>query len=108
MDQPPHADRQRVRFLVLGRVQGVGFRAAAAATAGRLGLAGWVANRADGAVEGEASGPGAAIAAWCDWLAHGPPLARVDQVEVQQLSVSKLAPSDPGFRIVRGSAGPPT
>ena len=107
MDLPPHADRQRVRFLVLGRVQGVGFRAAAAAAAGRLGLDGWVANRADGAVEGEASGPGAAVAAWCDWLAHGPPLARVDKIEVQQLSASGLASPAQGFRIVRGGGGPP-
>jgi acylphosphatase len=107
MTQPPSSDRQLVRFLVVGRVQGVGFRVAASATASRLGLHGWVANRADGAVEGEASGPGAAIAVWCDWLRHGPPLARVDEVEVQQLSASELSSSDQGFRIVRGRAGPP-
>ena len=104
---PAEADRQRVRFLVTGRVQGVGFRAAAAATGNRLGLHGWVRNRADGAVEGEAQGPVAAVAALGDWLAHGPPLARVDRVEVQQLAANELPSVVPTFRIVRGEVGPP-
>jgi acylphosphatase len=43
------------RFVVTGRVQGVGFRAATRRKAQSLGLTGWVRNRNDGAVEGVAS-----------------------------------------------------
>lgn len=69
------------RFTVSGRVQGVGFRWSAVSQAQRLGLAGWVRNRADGAVEGVAHGTPEALAQWRDWLGRGPPGARVAQVE---------------------------
>jgi acylphosphatase len=46
----------RRRFIVAGRVQGVGFRWYAQRWGERLGLRGWVANRADGTVESEAEG----------------------------------------------------
>lgn len=68
------------RFVVSGRVQGVGFRYAAAAQARGLGLAGWVRNRADGAVEGLASGPTSKLDSFRDWLSRGPPSARVDRL----------------------------
>ena len=71
------------RFTVSGQVQGVGFRYSASAQARRLGLSGWVANRGDGAVEGVASGPDAALAQFHDWLRRGPPAARVKGVEWQ-------------------------
>jgi acylphosphatase len=41
------------RFIVRGRVQGVGFHQAAALQAQQLELDGWILNRAVGAVEGE-------------------------------------------------------
>lgn len=68
------------RFVVSGRVQGVGFRYSAAARARRLGLAGWVRNRADGAVEGLASGTPDELEKFRDWLSHGPPSAKVNQL----------------------------
>lgn len=68
------------RFVVSGRVQGVGFRYSAAAQARRLGLAGWVRNRADGAVEGLASGPPSKLDSFRDWLRAGPPSAQVDRL----------------------------
>ncbi|GAB2511193.1 acylphosphatase [Lysobacter humi (ex Lee et al. 2017)] len=76
-----------VRFLVTGRVQGVGFRAATAFEARRLGLRGTVRNLADGRVEVLADGESQAIEAFGDWLREGPDLARVDSVE--------RAPMDP-------------
>ena len=47
------------RFLVRGRVQGVGFRWFVEREAQMLGIAGWVRNNADGAVEVFAQGIGA-------------------------------------------------
>ena len=47
---------KRVRAVVRGDVQGVGFRAATAHEARRAGVAGWVRNLRDGSVEVEARG----------------------------------------------------
>lgn len=68
-------------FRVSGRVQAVGFRAATAAAAQRLGLAGHARNLPDGRVEVLAVGPAEAVDALAAWLHGGPPLARVDAVE---------------------------
>ncbi len=65
------------RFVVTGRVQGVGFRYSAQRKARQLDLAGWVANRADGAVEGVVSGDQAALGQFNTWLSDGPPGAQV-------------------------------
>jgi len=66
------------RFLVSGRVQGVAFRAHAQREAQALGLTGHACNLDDGRVEVIAHGDDAALDAFARWLAHGPPLARVD------------------------------
>jgi len=89
------AGRVRRRAVVRGRVQGVGFRWAAAAEAERLGIAGWVRNRFDGAVEAELEGEAAVTDLMLDWLRHGPPTAAVDGVEVVELEPT----DEPGFRI---------
>jgi acylphosphatase len=68
------------RFRVSGRVQGVGFRAAAWNEARRLGLAGWVRNLPDGRVETLAQGEAGQVDAYCEWLQRGPPAARVTEV----------------------------
>jgi acylphosphatase len=85
------------RFTVSGQVQGVGFRYTALAQARRLGLAGWVGNRADGAVEGMASGTDEALGRFREWLQRGPPAARVERVEWQASEV----PAGAGFEIRR-------
>jgi len=69
-----------VRVLVSGRVQGVWFRDATRREARRLGVDGWVKNRADGRVEALFQGAPAAIDDIVRWCADGPPLARVDDV----------------------------
>ena len=70
------------RFVVTGRVQGVGFRAATRRKAQSLGLSGWVRNRNDGAVEGVVTGKdAAAIETFHQWLIQGPPVSRVERVD---------------------------
>lgn len=75
---------RRVHAIVIGRVQGVSYRASTASEARRLGLFGWVRNLGDGSVELEAEGahdPIAVLLAWCE---HGPPAARVLRVVVTE------------------------
>ncbi|MBX3461625.1 MAG: acylphosphatase [Planctomycetes bacterium] len=89
---------RRITFLVRGRVQGVGFRASAAAEARRCGLSGFVQNRADGAVAGEAQGAADGVAAFVRWLGQGPPLASVDSVDVAEVA---YAPAGGAFTVRR-------
>ena len=74
------------RFLVRGKVQGVWFRASTREQAERLGLRGHARNLADGGVEVLAVGEAGAIAELARWLQAGPPLARVDGVEREELA----------------------
>ena len=72
--------RQHLR--IGGRVQGVGFRYAAAETAHGLSLGGFVRNCPDGTVEAVAEGEAAQVAAFVAWCGHGPVGARVTRVDV--------------------------
>jgi acylphosphatase len=75
----------RVRVVVTGRVQGVWFRDSCRERARAAGVAGWVRNRGDGAVEGEFEGPASAVDEVVTWCKAGPPRARVDNVEVTSI-----------------------
>ncbi len=68
------------RFLVSGRVQGVGFRFFAEAVGTREGLHGWVRNLPDGRVEVVAEGEVSALDRFEHALQHGPRGARVSEV----------------------------
>jgi acylphosphatase len=70
---------------VTGRVQGVSFRWYAVREARRLGLAGWVRNEPDGAVAVHLEGPDDAVEVMVAWCGHGPPAARVDNVELRDV-----------------------
>ncbi|MCW0202526.1 MAG: acylphosphatase [Rhodanobacter thiooxydans] len=74
-----------VRFIVSGRVQGVCYRASAREQALALGLAGHAVNRRDGSVEVLACGEPAALDALERWLCQGPPAARVEAVDREEL-----------------------
>lgn len=80
------AERTARRLVVHGRVQGVGFRRAAEREAQRLGVVGWVANRADGAVEAHVEGSVSAVAAIEAWFARGPLGARVERREASTVA----------------------
>jgi acylphosphatase len=75
---------KRVRVVIEGWVQGVGFRAECRHEAQRLGLAGWVRNRGDGSVEALFSGPAPAVDEMLRWCEHGPANAEVSGVEVTE------------------------
>jgi acylphosphatase len=72
---------QARRFLVRGRVQGVGFRWFVEREAAILGVAGWVRNNFDGTVEVLAMGSREQLAGMRSRLQEGPRAARVDNVE---------------------------
>ena len=76
-----------LRLRITGLVQGVFFRAETRKIAASLGLAGWVRNCDDGAVDVHAEGPDAALQQLRAWCAHGPPMARVERVEAQAADV---------------------
>lgn len=71
------------RYVVSGRVQGVGFRYFAQTTASRDGLHGWVRNLPDGRVEAAAEGEADAMERFEQALRHGPPGARVQRLEIE-------------------------
>jgi acylphosphatase len=73
---------KRIRAVVRGDVQGVGFRAATAQEARHAQVAGWVRNLYDGSVEVDAEGSDEAVERLIKWLRRGPSLARVTAVEI--------------------------
>jgi acylphosphatase len=75
--------RSAARLLIEGRVQGVGYRWWAVEAARRLGLDGWVRNRADGSVEILAIGEASAIEQFSTACGEGPAGASVRAVEVE-------------------------
>jgi acylphosphatase len=70
------------RYLISGRVQGVGFRYFTEAAAAREGLHGWVRNLPDGRVEIDVEGEAEAVERFERNVRHGPPGARVQDVQV--------------------------
>jgi acylphosphatase len=70
------------RYLVSGRVQGVGFRFFTEEAAAREGLHGYVRNLPDGRVEIAAEGDAEALERFERHVRHGPPGARVERVDV--------------------------
>jgi len=69
------------RFIVRGRVQGVGFRWFVEREAHILGIGGWVRNNHDGSVEVLAQGTRDQLSGLRSRLREGPRAARVDAVE---------------------------
>ncbi|OYY37679.1 MAG: acylphosphatase [Rhodospirillales bacterium 24-66-33] len=80
----------QARLAITGRVQGVGYRDWAMATAQRLGLSGWVRNRADGSVEALVVGDDDAVGRMIEACRRGPTLARVDAVDVEPVDLDVL------------------
>jgi len=77
---PSPSSKSAVHLLIHGRVQGVGFRYYTQEIASELGLAGWVRNMPDGAVEAYAEGSRQALEAFIKHLHKGPPLSHVETI----------------------------
>jgi acylphosphatase len=77
------------RFLVTGRVQGVGFRYFVKSNAIRLQVGGYAANLPDGSVEVVAEGDAHALAELEVLLQEGPHSAEVTDVAVFPITVSE-------------------
>ncbi len=74
------AGRARLRLIISGRVQGVGFRYSAYDQAKDLALAGWVRNIPGGEVEIVAEGSKEILQMLAAWAHLGPPSAHVTEV----------------------------
>jgi acylphosphatase len=83
------------RWLVRGRVQGVGYRYFAQRAAAGLGLVGYARNLDDGRVEVYAAGPAEKLDELAGMLHMGPRWADVRGVEEQEASVQQYG----SFRI---------
>ena len=83
------------RYVIRGRVQGVGYRYFARDRAMELSVTGWVRNRDDGTVEALACGTAAQLDAFSGYLHQGPRFGDVRGVEQQEAA---LLQSD-GFSI---------
>jgi acylphosphatase len=89
------SDAVRTRVVVEGRVQGVFFRDSARREAESRGVAGWIENRPDGAVEAVFEGELGAVAALVGFCRRGPRGAWVDSVEESSEEPEGLS----GFRV---------
>jgi acylphosphatase len=83
-------DAKAKRWIIRGRVQGVGFRYFVQGEATALGLKGWVRNLDSGEVEVYASGDDKSLAELAGALHRGPRMAEVRGVDEREAEVHKL------------------
>ena len=83
--------------MVRGHVQGVWFRESARRRAAELGVAGWVRNRSDGAVEAEVEGDTEDIDVLVAWFRSGPTGALVETLDVE----GRQPTGEAGFTVAR-------
>ena len=79
-----------IRFLVTGRVQGVGYRYFVMREAQALGITGFARNLPDGSVEVVSEGGADALKALAERLAQGPAFAEVESVERTEASSPRV------------------
>jgi len=89
--------KKHVNFLVIGKVQGVGFRFSCMEKAHKYKILGFVTNRKDGNVYVEAEGTEQNLLKFKDWLQNGPAWARVNKVEEEKGQIKEYH----SFEIVR-------
>jgi acylphosphatase len=82
--------RISIKVLVIGRVQGVSFRAIMREKAIHFHVDGWVRNRNDGSVEAVLQGEEAAVRRLIEWARSGPPRAKVSSLTERRLGSHQL------------------
>jgi acylphosphatase len=82
MDSNFSTTTRTLHLVIRGRVQGVFFRNSMQREAMKLGVAGWVRNCSDGAVEAVVQGESDAVEAIVRWAHQGPEIAQVTHVDV--------------------------
>ena len=80
--------KTNVHVMITGRVQGVWFRANTRQKAEQLGITGWVCNTRDGCVEAIFEGEENCVKEMVEWCHRGPPLAKIENVEVKNQSLT--------------------
>lgn len=79
---------------IFGRVQGVGFRAAANREARSLRLKGWVVNQSDGSVKAIIKGDSAKCTLFINWCREGTGYSWVERIEILEMKPEPLEPFD--------------
>jgi acylphosphatase len=85
------------RWIVIGRVQGVGYRYFARQTARAMGVRGWIRNLPDGSCEVQVAASADALQLFKEELLRGPRGALVEDIEDERLV---QVPTWQGFQIV--------
>ena len=88
---------ETVHFTIIGKVQGVFYRATAKERADEMGIKGCVKNKDDGNVEAVASGTKEQIEQFVEWCKKGPKRAIVTEVQVTKLEYRSF----PDFKIIK-------
>jgi len=89
-------ERDVKRLTIRGTVQKIGYRVWVEREALSLGLKGWVRNRSDGSVEVMIAGPLETVAAMIERCWKGPPLAKVESIDVEAATTLDLGYRRPG------------
>lgn len=82
--------KQQFEITVRGRVQGVGFRAAARNQARSLGLKGWVENLSDGSVRALINGESGDCNHFIAWCRSGTGYSWVETVDIRDMKPELL------------------
>ena len=83
-------EQKRYSLKIIGRVQGVFYRASSKNKALELGIEGWVSNHPDGSVRMEIQGEKETLSSFLEWAEEGPIHSRVDHIELEELPLSNL------------------
>ena len=73
--------KKKLTLIIMGRVQGVFYRASAKETADTLNIKGYAKNQADGTVKIEAEGESENLNVLMDWCRKGSQISRVEKIK---------------------------
>jgi acylphosphatase len=89
-----HTIKKHYKISVIGKVQGVGYRAFAKNMADKLGVKGFVKNEQDGTVYMEAEAPQLTVEKFLLECHKGPQFSKVDHMDIIQVPVTNFTDFD--------------